>query len=444
VLIDYDRFEYLIHRKFNKKCMGYAFVLANQDGIVKKVSGGYAQNPCNGNIPMKTHVYHNIGSVTKALTATALLNLFDKHRLSDASVQDQLDMKIYERLPPNWLTNDEYPLPDSNKNISYRHLLQHRSGIGQLIGSGNAVPDGFLWWDPCWAILAYEPVVPSPYHYDNFNFAMLTYLIPAIAYPQEFQHTHEDNKELPLHEYTEKMRLECGKLFSKYMKNEIFQRSLGNISPSCNPASNINGVYISRDIAVDRIAKSYSCCCNFVGEIWSEVDNHDTCWAAGGYYMTAQELANFGRTLAFTNIYVGPTTRNAVISPLIADHDQRLVFTDTVSHSGFGNDSNLNRDWWIFKCGGHMGSNSALVILPYDHIGVGFSNSGEKECGDLAQAMIDSFYDSTHCHLKKFAENHGVVPTFSIRKNLLPALKVNSNAVVSIRQVGSCHASFVL
>ncbi|GAB4193037.1 MAG: hypothetical protein Fur006_37870 [Coleofasciculaceae cyanobacterium] len=120
-------FEEKIHQALANQVKGYSVVIANEADIQAKVSGGWAQAPGDGNVPMKTYISSGIGSVSKVLTAVALLHLFDRHKLSSASVQDQLDMSIWDKLPLKWR---ETTLAGKNiESITYRRLLQHKSGI---------------------------------------------------------------------------------------------------------------------------------------------------------------------------------------------------------------------------------------------------------------------------------------------------------------------------
>ncbi|MCB0095613.1 MAG: hypothetical protein KDE50_18650 [Caldilineaceae bacterium] len=107
---------------------------------------------------------------------------------------------------------------------------------------------------------------------------------------------------------------------------------------------------------------------------------------------------------AFSNRYIGPTTRASLYVPTSAEKDNRLVYSELVDHRGFKEE--LNQLWWPWKCGGQSsgegGAAAALVQLPFDHYGVGFANcvhhadgTTEFGCGDLARGIIDAFYDAT-------------------------------------------------
>ena len=71
------------------KVKGYSFVLLNRDGIQAKVSGGWARDPQDGDVPMKTNVPCLIGSVTKFVSGVALLHLFETKENSRGSVESQ-------------------------------------------------------------------------------------------------------------------------------------------------------------------------------------------------------------------------------------------------------------------------------------------------------------------------------------------------------------------
>jgi CubicO group peptidase (beta-lactamase class C family) len=366
-----------IHRELGGQVKGYTVVIANEDGIQAKVSGGWAQAPGDGNVPMKTYIYNNIGSVSKVLSGIALLHLFNEHQLVDVTVQEQLDMFIWRKLPPKW-----HPLiPPENKKVTYRHLLQHKSGIPNTDPPSGSPYAGLK----VFYMITQKPAVGHTRVYSNFHFAILTDLIPAIAYPAEYNRCHQEFNDLEIFEYSQKMRQATGELFARYMREVIFPLSLGEIKPSCDP---------EQDLPNDKIAKIYDSSSDASGWIWSEKESNGSCRGQGGYYMTAQDLANFARTFAFTDRYIGPTTRASLYKPSATGaDDERLIYSETIDHPGFGQE--LNQLHWPWKCGEQGGARAALVRLPYDYFGVGFVNSEGKGCGGIARAVIDGFYAAT-------------------------------------------------
>ena len=95
-------FEEEIRKEFHGKAKGYSFVIANANGFQARVSGGHAQGKSDGNVAMTTNVRSCIGSITKMLSGTALLNLLENRKVMNASVSRQLDTPIWLYLPDKW------------------------------------------------------------------------------------------------------------------------------------------------------------------------------------------------------------------------------------------------------------------------------------------------------------------------------------------------------
>ncbi|MEP6596114.1 MAG: serine hydrolase [Ginsengibacter sp.] len=96
--------------------MKYAFVLRHGLASASHAAGKRrtASDPPEQDFTVD-HRY-NPASVTKVITAVAILQLLDKNNLT---IQD----KIWTYLPKHWL------IPNSIKQISFRQLLRHTSGI---------------------------------------------------------------------------------------------------------------------------------------------------------------------------------------------------------------------------------------------------------------------------------------------------------------------------
>ncbi len=82
---------------------GYAFAVADRDGTIQaRAAGGWAQDPTDGNVRMTTDIASGLGSVTKMMSGAALLHLFERRALANASVAAQLDTPMLARLPQKW------------------------------------------------------------------------------------------------------------------------------------------------------------------------------------------------------------------------------------------------------------------------------------------------------------------------------------------------------
>lgn len=372
-------FEEKIRRALAGQVKGYSAVIANKAGIQAKVSGGWAQAPGDGNVPMKTYITSGIGSVSKVLTATALLHLFDRHKLSDATVQDQLDMSIWDKLPLKWR---ETTLAGKNfKKVTYRLLLQHKSGI---VSDNTKVPKKYRDNKIGFYFICQQGVDENKLgkrEYNNYGMSLVGHLIAAIAYPKQIAKFHQEHKHLDHFEYTKALRIESLGLYEKYMREEIFSHALESISPTCRPEGEASNKY----------AKSYA---DINDKVGISPQRKAPCNSQGGWFLSAQELSQFARTLAFTNRYIGPTTRDSLYDPTNSQtRDERIVYSSQLAHSKF--EAELGQSHWPYHGGDVFDYKTAFVKLPYGHYGVAMVNSNGKSSGDLARLLLNSFYDST-------------------------------------------------
>jgi hypothetical protein len=373
-------FEEAIHRELANDVKGYSCVITDKTDIQAKVSGGWAQAPDDGNVPMKTYISSCIGSVSKVLSAIALLQLFNQHKLEDGSVQEQLDMHFWDKLPPKW----RQTLAHKNlEEITYRQLLQHKSGIlhPDQANPPYAIPDQHDNIQVYYVLSRGVTGVIGERRYSNYNISLLLYLIPAIAYPAEVAQIHPKYQHLDAWEYAEAIRQEYGPLYEKYMRTEIFAKTLEPIAPTCRPALTLS---------VDRYAKWYADKDDRTGNVFQRTSY---CPPQGSWYISAQELAHFVRTFAFTDRYIGPTTRASLYDP--SHPDDRIVFGSQSLLSHPGVEEETGQRLWAYHGGDQEGYHAALVKLPHDYYGIGMVNSDGKGSNAIARTLLDAFYDAT-------------------------------------------------
>ncbi len=390
-------FEEKIHQELADQVKGYSVAIANEADIQAKVSGGWAQAPGDGNVPMKTYISSGIGSVSKVLTAVALLHLFDRHKLSSATVQEQLDMSIWDKLPLKWR---ETTLAGKNiESITYRRLLQHKSGIVSDDEGKNA-PKEYQENNIRFYYILQQGVDKDRIgkrDYNNFGIAIVGLLVAAIAYPEEVAKFHQDHKHLDHLNYTIALGNEYLSLYEKYMREVIFPQAFESIAPTCRPES---------ELPDNKYAKSYKDINDKTGR--SRNRPKDPCDPQGSWYLSTQELAQFARTIAFSNRYIGPTTRASLYDPTNSQtRDDRIVYgsQNLLSHNGF--EEELGQRHWAYQGGDVYEYHAALVKLPYDYYGVAMVNSDEKGSGALANLLLDSFYEATRNQPISLAK-HGI------------------------------------
>ena len=108
------------------KPLGYAFVVSRPTQTSVARAGGSArlqQDPPE--LPMSVDVKYNVASVSKDITAAAVMTLLNDTDIKqqDLSLDEKLDEKIVDYLPYNWKPG---PGVDS---ITFRQALKHRTGI---------------------------------------------------------------------------------------------------------------------------------------------------------------------------------------------------------------------------------------------------------------------------------------------------------------------------
>jgi hypothetical protein len=212
--------------------------------------------------------------------------------------------------------------------------------------------------------------------YNNFNFTILLYLIPAIAYPEDVAFIHGLYEDWDVDDYSLAINAWYGILYEKYMEEEIFANTDEfPISATCRPA---------QDLAGDAYAKQYANAFGAVGTILNP-DGSEFCRSQGSWYVTPLDLIRFTRTYAFTNNFIGPTTRASLFDPDAAD--DRLLYNRLVTNIDFA----IDQSEFPAHGGEQDNYRAALVALPYGYFGVGMANSPEFGSGALAQQILDAF-----------------------------------------------------
>lgn len=382
-------FEQAVHQRFAGKVMGYSVVIANQDGLVTKVSGGYAQAPGDGNVPMRTNVASNLGSVSKMLSGVALLQLFEQGALFDGTVDEQLDTPIWDKLPPKW---QQAYAGNNLELITYRHLLQHKSGFRISDGTATANKgDGTKM-----SYVLSRGIRLDNFDvrdYNNFNISILLYLIPAIAYPDIVDDFDAYYGDLAVGPYSVGITPWYGALYEYYMRHEFFPDAVAPIAPTCRP---------SEALPADGYAKHYASLADATGDLIEA----NFCRAQGTWSMTAEDLAHFGRSILHSNAYLSAPTRAELFNPAVPD--DRLIWDAVQENEGFGDE--LGQSQWPAHGGLHKNYTAALVMLPYGYVGVAQTNSGEVSGSyALRQFLVDAFYLATRDEPASMAV-HGITP----------------------------------
>lgn len=149
-----------LQNELNGKVAKYAFILRHGLYSVSRVSGKKrtAADPPEQDLTLYDR--YNPASVSKTITAIAVLQLLEKKNIS---IHDP----IYPYLPKNWT------IPASVKKITFAELLSHKAGIRDGTGTTNAsvkmtVEAGI------------DTSLIGKYEYNNINFAMCRILVAYL------------------------------------------------------------------------------------------------------------------------------------------------------------------------------------------------------------------------------------------------------------------------
>ncbi|HEX8248295.1 MAG TPA: serine hydrolase domain-containing protein [Pyrinomonadaceae bacterium] len=175
------------------KSVGYSFTVAGGNNFMVSRAGGDARRAPDSNTrKMTADDKFNIASVSKTITAAAVLKLLNEKRIS-------VDTPVHTYLPASWT------LGNSFKTVTFRELLTHRAGIrcDKEVTYENlkaCVAGGINLRDK------------ATQQYDNSNFALFRFIIPRLnGYPKT-----------PIKIDESVLSSTYAKLYADYVKQNVF------------------------------------------------------------------------------------------------------------------------------------------------------------------------------------------------------------------------------
>lgn len=161
---DMNLFQENIEAGLGNQWAGYGYAIS-QNGQLRR-SGAFgkrlAGNDGNVDFEETNPVYG--ASINKAMTAVAMLKILEGLGNGDAGFM--LNASIAQYLPPNWSFGPNSP------NITFRNLLQHRSGIAS---------DAPIDFAGLRTLIASGTSANKNYVYSNANYALLRILIARMS-----------------------------------------------------------------------------------------------------------------------------------------------------------------------------------------------------------------------------------------------------------------------
>jgi CubicO group peptidase (beta-lactamase class C family) len=208
-----------IERDLNNRCTGYGYAIYQNGGYLHGGGGGSAKfgdpdNIYDPGIPFDEDTVKDCHSMSKTITAAAMLKALEIAKVS-------LDAPMWTFLPADLAST--IPQNSPIRTITFRRLLQHRSGFGastsyswaqlkQQLQGGLANPIG-------------------TYQYSNWNFAVCRLLLPYLINGQFFR-----NLELTLAAEPDngvsQLDSNTSSTYITFVRNQVFAPAgLGTIHP---------------------------------------------------------------------------------------------------------------------------------------------------------------------------------------------------------------------
>lgn len=253
------------------KVVGYAYLV----GGVRPGYGGQARTNANPPaLPMAPDLVTNIASVSKTMTAVAVVQLLSRAGLT-------VDTKISSYIYSDWKQGTNIG------QLTFKHLLTHSSGFGQLANGacGNDITYSALKSVVAGGVTASNIGKPQ---YGNCNFALLRELMPALQgqslknYPDGPQRAKQSSD-----------------MYINYVNAHVFQ-PVGVPVSQCKPPSGSNDI-----LSYPYPAGSTS------GDNWGD-------WSlmcgSGGWVLSANNIFNVIKDLATGNTLLTSTQKKQMFS----------------------------------------------------------------------------------------------------------------------------------
>ncbi|HEX8247704.1 MAG TPA: serine hydrolase domain-containing protein [Pyrinomonadaceae bacterium] len=155
---------------------GAAIAVIKNGRVVK--TEGYGLASVEFNVPVTKETVFEIGSVSKQITAAAIMLLVEKGKINP-------DEKISKYLPNT---------PDAWENVSVRNLLTHTSGIKSYTGLSGFELTKRLSRDEFIKALAAQPLefeTGARYQYSNSGYNLLGFIIETVSNESYWDFTRE-------------------------------------------------------------------------------------------------------------------------------------------------------------------------------------------------------------------------------------------------------------
>ncbi|MHA1715900.1 MAG: serine hydrolase domain-containing protein [Promethearchaeota archaeon] len=336
--IDLDRIEAIVNDEFrSNKFPGLAVALIQDKSI--KWFGGFGHADINAGISITADTVFRLASISKTFTTIGLMQLHEKG--------------MFELNEPvnNYLPRGKVIVRKGWDDVTFMHLLTHRSGIGELMKKIDAFKPGFgiiisgkdKTIPPLSSIhdkgIKTEVAPGSKYAYSNIGFSLLGYLIEQIS---------------------------GGVSFRDYIKKNIF-----------DPLGMENSDFIRSERIKSLEAEGYE---RFFGKFKRAPYPNNIIMPAGNLYSSINDMTKYANCLLDFGLHDG--------GRLLKEKTFKLMWTPQYwSHDAIKDEISIGLCFFLhdvngFKVVEHTGATngftSAFTLIPEEKIAIlVFSNVGE-------------------------------------------------------------------
>lgn len=371
----FDRraFEDSLHAAVAPNVMGYTFLLIKEGRVVAEGAGGLARNAADGQMKMTTNTPQNMGSLFKFVTGVTVLHLLDRPPAGSAggnnTFETRLDAPVALLYPQLWNAGIKTP---TIRNITFRHLLQHRSGF-----RGCSTPLG------CFG-KRYNTTLFGVREYENINFQLLGFLIPLYTNPELNQGLNAVAKTVPEDEGDHHIQMVLSDRMDRFLHQTMFPLAPGKISASCDAENEYRATGAYGYVSKSDTGK---------GIITSRKAGGKPCVGSGGYWMSIRDFGSFVAAALHSDRMLSEQARLEMYRTGMPA-DDRLVWSFTTSDPWISDKFKMSTIIWsngIQPYDGGQSFNTVLLRLPLNYELMVFVNSGGMGVDSLASAGLKAF-----------------------------------------------------
>lgn len=375
-----DVFEQDLIEKLAPQTKGYQFVLIKDGQVVSDKADGIARTPQDGGLIKMTNTTPvNIGSLFKFISGTLMLNLMEHppekmgSNYKQKSFDNRLDTPMWGELPKVWL--DAIPGPESpsptQRSITFRQLLQHRSGFDDQWNPSQKGGRDFLQF-------LKSGFLASQYdqtEYCNMNFVTVGYMVPLLERHNLNYDVDLSNNGRTPDEADQNARLMVGQKFDTILRQYVTNKITPAMNLSCD----------AKNTMKNTAAYGYASLGDNNGVISSAIETKGHCGGEGGYYMSARDFAKYVAYFGSTDTIVSKTVRDKMYNDSMANPNDRMVWAAASGSNWVNTNFKIPRVAW--SNGGTDGTRTVLLRLPQNYYLVIFSNTRNDGAGQDANQL---------------------------------------------------------